>query len=127
MKMISSTRTTSTNGVTLISAIGARPRDRLPPDSEAGVNAIALASETPPDQVHELERKVVHTRAHLFERIAEVVVEDRRRDSGEETDGGRDQCFRDAGSDGFQTGAPRGAQILERADDPNDCTQQTNK
>src|ERR1700722_3528421 len=118
MKMISSTRTTSTNGVTLISAIGARPRDRLPPDSETGVNAIALASETPLDQVQELERKVVHPRAYLFEQMAEVVVEDGRRDGGEEPHGGRDQSFRDARPDEFQTGAPRGAQVLERPDDP---------
>src|SRR5579864_5944077 len=127
MKMISSTRTTSTKGVTLISAIGARPRDRLPPDDEGGVNAIALASETPLDQVQELERKVVHTRAHLFEQMAEVVVEDRRGDGGKKPHGGGNQSFRDAGPDGFQTGAARRAQFVERADDADDRTQQSNK
>src|SRR5579864_5252776 len=113
MKMISSTSTTSTKGVTLISAIGARPRDRLPPDNETGVNAIALTSETPLDQVEELERKVVHPRAHLFEQMAEVVVEDGRWDGGKKAHRGSDQSFRDARPDGLQAGGAS-RQILER-------------
>src|ERR1700691_570964 len=75
MKMISRTRATSTNGVTLISASGATPRDRRPPFIPPTFIATASVSETPLDQVQEFERKIVHARAHLFEHMAEVVVE----------------------------------------------------
>jgi hypothetical protein len=59
MKMISSTSTTSTNGVTLISdRLAPPPRRRDPnPPPPLPDNAMALFSETALGQVQELERK----------------------------------------------------------------------
>src|SRR5471032_3032852 len=95
MKMISSTSTTSTKGVTLISdrvEVVPRLRDpyppplpppRLPPPLTD--NAIALLpAETALGHVQELERKVIHAGANFADGVAEMVVCDGGRDGGKQ-------------------------------------------
>src|ERR1035437_8981584 len=84
MKMISSTSTTSTNGVMLISdMLAPPPRRREPyPPPPLTDNAMALLSETAFGQVQELHGKVVHARAYLPDPMAENVVEDGGGDGG---------------------------------------------
>src|SRR5262249_4886180 len=107
MKMISSTSTTSTNGVTLISESDPLPPRRrepnpLPPPLPPLTEIAMLLSEGPFRQVQKLEREIVHASAQFTNPVAEEVVEDRCRNRRREAHGGRDQCERDARSDGFQ-------------------------
>src|ERR1039458_2271848 len=81
MKMISRTSTTSTNGVTLISERldpPARLRDPYPPPLRE--KAMALFSAAALGEVQKLHREVVHARAQFPDAVAEVVIEDSRRD-----------------------------------------------
>src|SRR6266542_722936 len=66
IKMMSSTSTTSTKGVTLMSAIAAVPWNRRRPPPLPPLTEIAtLLSEAPLGQVQEFQREVVHARAHF--------------------------------------------------------------
>src|SRR5579859_7083634 len=66
MKMMSSTSTTSTNGVTLISArLGEPPRRREPYPPPLVDIAMALLPVRPLRHVEELHGEVVHARAHF--------------------------------------------------------------
>src|ERR1043165_2162005 len=104
MKMISNTSTTSTNGVTLISdSICPPPRRRDPKPPPLTDNAMSL-SETTFRHIEEFERKIVHARPDFADRVAEIVIENRRRDGREKPDGGRDERLRDAGSHRLEAG-----------------------
>ena len=102
MKMMSSTSTTSTNGVTLISAmrVAAAP-------AATGFRRhwwrrpSLLSAEAALGQVEELEREIVHARAQFADQVAEIVIEDGRRDGGEQADRGGDQRLGDARCHGF--------------------------
>src|ERR1019366_6100292 len=83
MKMISSTSTTSTNGVTLISERLAPPRLRFPDPPPLMQIAILSLSEAAFGQVENLQREIVHARADLAYAVAEEVIENRRRDRRE--------------------------------------------
>ncbi len=98
MKMMSRTSTTSTNGVTLISAMALRLRLPRPVSAAIGGEGHRLLSETAFGQIEELEREIVHARAEFANQVAEVVIEDGRRDGGEQADRGGDKRFGDAGS-----------------------------
>src|SRR5208283_2047365 len=106
MKMISSTSTTSTNGVILTSdRLASPPRRREPyPPPPLTDNAMALVSETALGQVQELQGKVVHARAQFPDAVAEDVIGNGGWDGGEQAHGGRDQRQRDAGTHRPQTG-----------------------
>src|SRR3982074_2079751 len=93
MKMINSTRTTSTSGTTFISErVLCDPRNRLrplfPPPSE---KAIFLILELLFRQVQKLEREVLHTGAEFLNAVSEVVVEDGRGNGRDQSHGGCDQ------------------------------------
>ena len=105
MKMMSSTSTTSTNGVTLISRDGvaaapAATRIRR----HWWRRPWLLLSETALGQVEELEREIVHAGADLANQVAEVVIEDGGGNGREQADRGGDQRFGDARADGLQAG-----------------------
>src|SRR5947199_10600767 len=86
MKMMSSTSTTSTKGVTLISESAVVPWNRLRPDAPPLLTVIAIrsASVRAFRQIEELEREIVHTGAHFLDDVAEVVVGDGRGNSREQ-------------------------------------------
>src|ERR1019366_7209056 len=119
MKMMSSTSTTSTKGVTLISDRLAPPAPRREPYPPPPLTEIAMAllSETALDHVQELERKVVHARTDLPDPVAENVVKDRGRDGGCQTRRRRNQRFRNARRHRAQAGRAHLSQFVKRADD----------
>src|SRR5471030_2497023 len=133
MKMISSTSTTSTKGVTLISErveVVPRLRDpyRLPLPPPLTDNAMALISaETALGHVQELQRKVVHAGADFADGVAEVVVSDGGRNGGKQAEGRRDQGFRDARSQCFEAGAAHVPQVLKCADDAQHGAEQADE
>src|ERR1700693_6238299 len=91
IKMMSSTKTTSTNGVTLMSAIAGKPRDRLPPLPLVRLNAMSLLlsfTRRSLDHIDEFERKIVESVAHLLQTAAENVVKNSRRDGRYQADAG---------------------------------------
>src|SRR5579872_2099002 len=100
MKMMSSTSTTSTNGVTLISArlpvpaLRLRDPNPLPPLTESAM----LISETALRHIQKFHREIVHAGAHLTNLLAEDVVENSGWNCGDEADGGRDQRLGNARS-----------------------------
>ena len=65
--------------------------------------------------------------AHFFEHMAEVVIENRRRNGREQSDSGSDQGIGNAGTDRAQAGAARRAEVLKCANDADNCAQQSNK
>ena len=105
MKMMSRTSTTSTNGVTLISAMACAAAP-----AATGIRRhwwrrpCATLPETALGQVEELEREIVHAGAQFADQVAEVVIEDGRGDGGEQADRGGDQRLGDAGRDGLEAG-----------------------
>src|ERR1019366_1699011 len=129
MKMISSTSTTSTKGVTLISdRLPPPPRRREPyPPPPLTDNAMALLSETALGHVQELHGKVVHARADFPDPVAEDVIEDRRGDSGRKARRRGNQRFRDAWRNRAQAGRSHLSQLVKRADDAQHRAEQPNE
>src|ERR1035437_2383235 len=123
MKMMSSTSTTSTKGVTLISERLAPPRLRDPNPPPLKEIAMALLSEGALGQVQELQRKVVHARADFADGVAEEVIENGRWDGGKKSHRSGNQRFGDAGRDRPQAGTALLSQILKRADNAHDRAQ----
>src|ERR1700733_5099802 len=118
IKMIRSTKTTSTNGVTLISdnASVPRPGRRLLPfdptlmatnHSPRRLFPKTSLSKTSLGQVDELEREVVHARSEFLQHVSEIVIEDGCRDGREEPHGSRKKRLRDSRTDRCQTGSSR--------------------
>src|SRR5260370_24310962 len=79
MKMISSTRTTSTSGTTLISAseLTPRKRPRLPVPAELVVENAMSVIETSFHEIQELEDEIFHAGPEFLDRAPEYVVENR--------------------------------------------------
>src|SRR5665213_1079826 len=127
MKMMSNTSATSTNGVTLISAMAETPRLDRPPLAPPTVIAIRLFSETALDQVQELERKIIQLSADFLERVTEMVVRHGRGYGGEQARGGCDQRVRNARSHKCQTGTARATEILKGANDSQNRSEQSDK
>src|SRR5665213_451800 len=116
IKMISNTSATSTNGVTLISAIAGKPRDRRSPLA-VRLNAMSLLASLARrslDHIDEFEQKVVKTVAHLFQPATENVVKNRRRNGRNQANPSRNQRIRHAWPHRGQAGcASRRAQSVE--------------
>src|SRR3954464_1831460 len=102
MKMISSTRITSMNGVTLISWVSAKSSPSCPRRIATGLlrrgprnvrrgDALAIAA----DQAHHQRRAVREQRAIAADRAREHVVDHDRRNRGEQTERGREQRLSD--------------------------------
>src|SRR5437899_8476618 len=144
MKMISSTSITSTIGVTLISAITAarrRPRRPPPPPVEPAMFIVMIwisrcarhlpSSRPLVDLAGQDGGKFV---GEAFEplRLAihlgrELVIENGRRDGGDETDGGRKQRFRDAGRHHRERSVFRCRDRLEARHDAPDGSEQADE
>src|SRR5262245_7731027 len=112
MKMMSSTSTTSTSGVTLIAdwircALTGRmdrPRDRL---------------RSLEQDVHDLGRGLVHLDLEAIELTRELVERYDSRDRDEDAERRRDQRVRDAAGDRGHAAGARGRDALESVDDPD--------
>src|SRR5579862_3234494 len=122
MKMISSTSTTSTSGTMLISDSvplpapkRRRPNPLLAPLPLLTEKAIwmLLALEHALRRVQELEREILHARAHHLYAIPEIVVKYRCRDGGEKAQCGRKQRVGNTRCHGSHTGGPGHGQGLE--------------
>src|SRR5579872_4676297 len=130
MKMMSSTRTTSTKGVTLISArLPVPPRRLRDPKPLPPLTEIAMASfsEAAFRQVQKLHGKVVHARAHFADLLAENVVEDGCRNGGDESDGCGNQRFRNARPESAQAGCALRSESLKGLNDAQHRAQQPDK
>ena len=132
MKMISSTSTTSTSGVTLISArtcpLGWR--FRWPPARGPRGQVVITRSRVPAqDRVDQLGRGLVDVDGDVVEARGEVVVEPDRDDRDAEADGGGHQRLGDAGRHGADAAAALGriGQLLERGDDAADGAEQADE
>src|SRR5260370_35907293 len=79
MKMISSTRTTSTSGTTLISAseLTPRKRPRLPVPAELVVENAMSVIEASFHEIQELKDEIFHAGAEFLDRAPKYVVENR--------------------------------------------------
>src|SRR5579859_7681674 len=124
MKMTSSTSMTSTSGVTLMSA-RLVPADSSSPPSAWRANAMVFSAhaawleEVPIDDVQEVAGEVLHLRGEHLNPVEEHVVEDDRRDRGEESDGGSDQGLGDPRGHRLDGGVAGGAgEGLEAGHDP---------
>src|SRR5215470_3911087 len=121
IKMISSTSSTSTNGVTLISDSAApprrppRPRPPLSLVEKATGHSSPLLLKVALGHIQELDGEVVHARADFLEHVTEVVVENSRRNSRAQADRGREQRVGDARPHRTQRSAARLAQLVEGA------------
>src|SRR5438552_5133484 len=96
IKMINSTKTTSTSGTTLMSASELVPRNRprRPPLYEPPIEKAMLALQAPLGEVEEFEQELLHARASLLDAAAEYVVEHRCRNRCRQAQRCRDQSFR---------------------------------
>src|SRR4029077_19392203 len=99
MKMMSSTSTTSTKGVTLISESADVPWNRRRPDVPPLLTVIAIRSLSVSAfrQIEEFECEVVHAGAHFLDDVAEVVVGNGRGNGREQAHSGGNQRFGNSG------------------------------
>src|ERR1051325_494360 len=121
MKMMSSTRQTSTSGVTLMSPLTS---SGLPPPAPNAMPSSALPRRLHPgarlvldEVVDQLRRRVRHLHLEPVDLVEEVVVQPHRRDSHEEAERGRDERLGDAGRHGAETARAGEGHALERVDD----------
>src|SRR5262245_29055652 len=124
MKISRSTRTTSTSGMTLISA--REPRTRPAASAPASVLIAILERLHRPEQaaldhVRQLEREVVHLGGPVPDLVHEVVVGDDRRDRRGQAEEGRDQSLGDPGRDHGQARGALATDLVERGEDAPHC------
>src|SRR6185436_767959 len=133
MKMISSTSTTSTRGVTLIAAL-------IFPDSPTRIGLLShhdLRLLQPgflrhqfrelEQVVHELCGRSVHLDAEILKVTREVVVCNNGRDRNEDTKAGRHQRFGHTSRHHSHTAGTRRRDASESVDDSDDGSEQTDK
>src|SRR5687767_10385751 len=124
MKMIRSTRQTSTSGVTLMSDVRAA---WLSLPSELTLADFFIAGS---DFLHEvdghLRARIRHLHGEAVDAVLEVVVSPHCGDGHEEAAGGGEQRFGDTGRDRGDAAA-RLSHAFERADDAHDRAEQTDE
>src|SRR5580658_10212231 len=112
MKIISSTRTTSTSGVILISASEVRVWPELAVKATCGLPLHRVLFGLRADffqAVEQFAREVVHARSKLAQRSGELVVGDHRRNRHQQAGGGGDQSLGNSRRYGAQGGRALGA------------------
>src|SRR5262245_46061220 len=109
MKMMRSTSTTSTRGVTLIA-------DVILAGSPIRMDRLRHLEE----DVDDLVRRLVHLDVEALEKTGEVVERDDGRDRDEDAERGRDERFRDTARDRRHAAGARGRDAAEGVDDPDD-------
>src|ERR1700728_3058224 len=128
MKMISSTRATSTSGVILISASEVRVCPELAVKATCGLplHRVWLGLRADLFQaVEQFAREVVHARAKLAQRSGELVVGDYGRNGHQQAGGGGDQSLGNARRHGAQSGRALRAQAMKGIHDAHDRTEKT--
>ena len=126
---------TSTNGVTLISLMTGRRRRRLPPRAEPVLRVPAAIAESPqPRSSICRDRMAVNSSAKPSKPLrlpvhlgGELIIENRRRDGGNEADCGREQQLGDAGGDHRQRGVLRLRDRLEACHNARHRAEQPDK
>src|SRR5580704_1712823 len=138
MNTMSSTSMTSTNGVTLISLITACRRRLCLPVDAALTTGAAMFLPLPVLALHAFvdlprqDRREFVGEAFEALRLAvhvglELIIENRRRDGGDETDRGREQRLGDAGRDHCERSVLGGRNRLEARHDAPDRAEQANE
>src|SRR3990172_8382902 len=144
IKMIRSTSTTSTNGVTLISesvwfapverrdrsiAVADVPRETRPPapSPETLAPILGRLRKVPLDDVQVLEREIVHLGRKPLHPVDEVVIEDDRGDGRRETGGGGDEGLAHPGGDDADVRGLRHSDALERVHDAPHRSEETDE
>src|SRR5579864_4599787 len=102
IKMMRSTRTTSTSGTILIS------ESDVPVCLSCGISADSLRTHFF-NLCRYFHGEIVHARAQISNPAYEIIVSDDGGNRREKPGGGGDESFRDAGSNGAQAGGARGA------------------
>src|SRR6202453_2166700 len=116
MKIMSSTRTTSTSGVMLISASEVRVWPELAVKATCGLPLHRVLVGLRADlfqAVEQFAREVVHARAKLAQRSGELVVGDYGRNGHQQTGGSGDQGFGNSRRYRAQSGCALRAQSME--------------
>src|SRR5271169_5925261 len=113
IKIISSTNTTSTNGVTLISESEVWVR---PFGVEKAIISVLCLSKVPLSHIQEFESEVVHHRAEFFDSLHKLIVSDDGRDGGKQTGRRRDQGLRYTRRHTAKRSRARGAESGEGVD-----------
>ena len=133
MNTISSTSMTSTNGVTLISLMTARRRRLLPAarcradDARRHICPLTRArrsAATGSPRIRRQNPQPLRLPVHLGD---ELIVENSRRNGGNEADRGREQRLGDAGRNHRQRGVLRGRNRLEAGHDAPDRAEQADE
>src|SRR5262245_29391406 len=129
MKMSSRTRTTSTRGMTLISASVLRvPAPSVPASALIAIlEGLRAPYEPTLDEVGQFEREVVHLGRPVSHPPDEVVVSDDGRDRGSQAGRGGDQRAGDARRNHSQARRALRADGLERAHDTHDGSEETHE
>ena len=127
MKMMSSTRTTSTSGVMLMSASAVCVRPLAEVKAISAAPRSRLRSLLALDQVEHLQGEVVVARGHFANGANDEVVSDHRRDRGSQAGGGGNQRFGNSRSDRAQSRGASRAQSVEGVDDSPDGSEQSDK
>src|SRR5437016_5263999 len=132
IKMMSSTRTTSTNGTMLISesevCVDLESCGIFPDSMDAaGWDGSEILVKSFLDLRRDLQGKSVQALSEVANILQKLVVEDHRRDGGEKTRGSGDERFGDARRDGAQAGGTGAAQAGERVDDAPNGAEQTDE
>src|SRR5690606_36292069 len=117
MKMMRSTKTTSTNGVTLM--LGMAPLAFAPVSSGAPMGALQM--------VDELARGVLHHHVESLEPRRQGIEREDGRDRDDETHGRDDERFRDPGGDRPDPATAGGGDALEGRDDADDGAEQADE
>src|SRR5262245_54005082 len=129
MKMISSTRQTSTSGVTLMSALTAlwlSYSKCLSPDACCTAGPL-LGRLLLDEEVDQLRRGVGHLHLEALEDIGEVVEQPRGRNGHAETEGGGDEGPGNTLRHRTDTARARQRHALERVDDADDGSEQADE
>src|SRR5579862_5602214 len=128
MKIMSSTRTTSTSGTILISAnevVLPRKRPRLIPPEFPSEKAMLLHASF--GKVQELEHEVFHASAEFLDGVPKEIVENGGRNGSGQSHRGGDQGFGNSRSDCAQAGRTGGTELLECIDDAPDGSKQSDE
>src|SRR5579859_6749415 len=132
MKITRSTSTTSTSGVMLMSA----SEDCVLPllVVKATANLLRLVALTGGaayrdffERVQQFAAEVVGCRSEDTDTCSELVISDDGRNGNKQASGGRDKCFRYAGSDSAKRGCTSSAKAVEGIDNAHDGAEEADK
>src|SRR5262252_3999092 len=128
MKMIRSTRQTSTSGVTLMSLCSlSRPPPPPIPMEKLLLGELSARAAPFDEVVDQFVRRVRHLDLEPLDVVHEDVEHPHRRDGHEEPERRRDEGLRDAGRDRRDTARTGQRHAAERVDDADDRSEETDE